>query len=178
MNTHTVELASRTSGDLAGKYLTFKLSREQYAIEILRVTEIIGLTPITRVPRCPPHILGVINLRGRIIPLIDMRIQFGIPSVPYDEKTCIVVVNTTIGEQKLLIGIVVDTVLEVTTFASSQIAQAPEYGASVNTSSILGIAKLLDGDVSILLDIDKALNFKDSEVLAELAAGREISGVR
>jgi purine-binding chemotaxis protein CheW len=148
----------RDSTHTAGKYLTFKLSKEQYGIDILKVTEIIGVVDITRVPNCPPHVLGVVNLRGKIIPLVDLRLRFRMAPVPYDDKTCIIVTSVKTNDTKLLIGMVVDTVVEVVCIPPERIASPPEYGTAVETSSIIGMGKLNDNDVAILLDLDKVLD--------------------
>jgi purine-binding chemotaxis protein CheW len=152
--------SSGSVGDgTAAKYLTFRLSKEQYAIDIMQVTEIIGMTDVTRVPNCPPHVLGVINLRGKIIPLVDLRLRFGMPKAAYDEKTCIIVTTVKTAEQKIVVGMVVDTVLEVALI--SNVCRTPEYGVSLDTSYVKGIAHLSSGDIAIVLDVDKALGNGD-----------------
>lgn len=142
---------------LAGRYLTFALSEEKYGLQILKVQEIIGLMPVTRVPHAPDYLKGVINLRGRIIPVVDLRLKFRLPSIPYDEKTCIIVVHTQVHDQTVPIGIVVDTVLEVINFQPSQLEAAPEYGMSLATNFLLGMGRTQDNNVIILIDIEKAL---------------------
>ncbi len=137
------------------KYLVFSLSRERYGFDILRVQEIIKVTNITRVPRAPDYIKGVINLRGKIIPVMDLRAKFGIASIPYDDKTCIIVVSGTRQSQPILIGIVVDTVVEVGNFNLSEIETAPNYGAVVDSTCIRGLGRRKDQGITVLLDLEK-----------------------
>ena len=134
------------------KYLAFSLSGEEYGIEISKVQEIIGVLAITRVPRTPEHISGVINLRGKIVPVLDMRILFGMEKKETTEETCIIVVHSDDVEM----GIIVDRVSEVVNISASQIEEAPAFGSSLDTDFILGIGKA-EGSVKILLDIDKVL---------------------
>ncbi len=136
---------------LGGKYLTFSLAGEEYGLEILKVREIIGIMDITAMPQVPPEVKGVINLRGKVIPVIDLRLKFGMEPAGYTEQTCIVVVD--VGA---LVGVIVDTVQEVLDIDERQIKPPPPLGASVDTSFILGMGKVKD-DVKILLDIDKVL---------------------
>ena len=143
---------------LAGKYLTFSLSNESYGVHILKVQEIIGVMNITHVPASPEYLKGVINLRGKIIPVVDLRLKFKLPEVPYDEKTCIIVVDVELGGKKMSVGIVVDTVLEVTNFAESAVEPAPEYGVNLSTPFVVGMGRTSDNAVIILIDIDKALS--------------------
>lgn len=140
------------AGGRGGKYLTFFFGPEEYGIEILRVREIIGLMPITAVPRAPDYIRGVVNLRGKVIPVLDLRTKFGMAGVDETEQTCIIVVQS--GEE--LVGVVVDKVSEVLDIADQDIVDAPALGAEVNTDYILGLGKS-EGTVKILLDIDRAL---------------------
>lgn len=155
--------------ELAGKYLTFNLSSEQYGIEILKVIEIIGVMNITRVPKSPEFVKGVINLRGKIIPVMDLRLRFGLDSRAYDEKTCIIVVHIKAEQNTIAIGMIVDTVLEVRDFDEKMIAATPEYGASLDTSFIRGMGKFANGQVTILLDIDLVLAKDESELLAQVS---------
>jgi purine-binding chemotaxis protein CheW len=137
----------------AGKYLTFVLDKEEYGIEILKVREIIKVIDITPVPQVSHYIKGVINLRGKVIPVADLRLNFGMEEKPHDEETCIIVLDVA-GK---LMGAVVDTVSEVLDIAGEQIEPAPDFGASLDTDYILGMGKIGD-TVKILLDIDKVLS--------------------
>lgn len=139
-----------------GKYLTFALDREEYGIGIIKVKEIIGLMPITPVPQTPAYVKGVINLRGKVIPVIDLRLRFGMERAAYTERTCIVVVEADAGADKALIGIVVDSVSEVLNIRGELIEETPAFGTKLTTDYILGMAKT-EGSLKILLDIDKVL---------------------
>ncbi len=154
--------------DLAGKYLTFSLSEERYGLEILKVQEIIGVPSITYVPKSPVYVKGVINLRGRIIPLIDLRTKFSLPTIGYDEKTCIIVVTMVKGETKIAVGVIVDTVLEVIDFAAREIEPAPDYGNQIDSHFIIGMGCKDGGALNILIDIEKALEPKEISQLVEV----------
>lgn len=136
------------------KLLTFSLGSEDYGISILKVKEIIGMMEITPVPRTPEFIKGVINLRGKIIPVMDLRTKFAMTEQEYDERTCIIVVEVIMKGAQKLIGVVVDMVSEVVTVPNEQIEPPPEYGTSAEHNSILGIGKIKD-KVVIILDIDE-----------------------
>ena len=151
--TLTAPISSRTRG---GKYLTFALGREEYGLEILKVREIIGYMDVTAVPRTPAYVKGVINLRGQVISVIDLRRKFAMEDVARTEQTCIVVVEIAQAGRKLSIGIVVDRVSEVLNIAAETIEDAPAFGTAVDTDFILGMGKIGDA-VKILLDIDRVL---------------------
>jgi len=140
-----------------GKYLTFSLKEEEYGIGILKVKEIIGMMPVTSVPRTPAFVKGVINLRGKVIPVIDLRAKFDMESIPYDERTCIIVVEIDGESATILIGIVVDSVSEVLNIKAEEIEAAPTFGTRLDTQYILGMAKT-EGGVKILLNIDRVLS--------------------
>jgi purine-binding chemotaxis protein CheW len=147
-----------------GEYLTFALANEEYGLEILKVREIIGYIEVTAVPQTPSHIKGVVNLRGQVIPVIDLRSKFGMATAEVTEQTCIIVVEITQSGRKFDTGIVVDRVQEVLDIAGQDIEDAPQFGSSVKTDFILGMGKIGDR-VKILLDIDKVLG---KEELAHL----------
>lgn len=153
-----------TGASRAGKFLTFVLAAESYGVEILKVREIIGMLPITRVPRTPEHVVGVINLRGKVIPITDLRRKFDMPPESATEKTCIIVVEARGVET----GIVVDEVSEVVDIAEEAIEDAPSFGTEVNTDYILGMGKSAEG-VELLLDIDRVLTTTDLEQIREAA---------
>jgi purine-binding chemotaxis protein CheW len=155
----------------SGKFLTFFLAEEEYGLEILKVREIIGMMDITPVPRTPEFIRGVINLRGKVIPIIDSRLKFGMDPVERTDETCIIVVQAA-GIQ---VGIVVDKVSEVLDIAGEEIEDAPSFGKEVNTDYILGIGKS-QGKVKLLLDIDKVLSDEDTSCLrqATVSSQREV----
>jgi purine-binding chemotaxis protein CheW len=154
--------------DRAGKYLTFSLAGEEYGINILKIKEIIGMLPITTVPQTPQFVKGVINLRGKVIPVIDLRLKFGMEPMAYGERTCIVVVEIEGTSGTILIGSVVDSVSEVLNIKGEDIEDPPAFGTSLSTDAILGMAKM-DGKVKILLDIDKVLNVEELTAMAESA---------
>ena len=154
---------------LAGKYLTFLLAQEQYGIGILKVKEIIGMMAITPIPKTPSHVKGVINLRGKVIPVIDLRLKFNLEETDYTERTCIIVIEIHAGESILPIGIVVDAVSEVINIRREDIEDTPAFGTKLNTDYILGMAKI-DGNVKILLEIDNVLNANEMETLEKAAA--------
>ena len=154
------------------KLLIFALGAEGYGVSILKVKEIIGMLDITPVPRTPDFIKGVINLRGKIIPIMDLRMKFGMDQKEYDERTCIIVIEVNIhGTQKLL-GVVVDMVSEVVTISQEQIEPPPEYGSTgLDNNFILGIGKIKDR-VVIILDIEDV--FMCEEVLKMLDSHQAI----
>ncbi len=139
-----------------GKYLTFTLGKEEYGIGILKVREIIGLLPVTPVPRTPGYVKGVINLRGKVIPVVDLRLKFDMEAMEYNERTCIIVVEIGNGSSSIQMGIVVDSVSEVLNINSTELEKTPVFGARLDTDYILGMAKM-GGEVKILLDIDRVL---------------------
>ncbi len=143
-----------------GKYLTFFLENEEYGIGILKVKEIIGMMPITSVPRTPEFVKGVINLRGKVIPVMDLRLKFSMDAIPYSDRTCIIVVEIESQDSTVLIGIVVDAVSEVLNIVENEIEEAPTFGSKLDTDYILGMAKM-GGGVKILLDIDRVLSDKE-----------------
>lgn len=146
--------------DREGKYLTFSLAGEEYGIGILKVKEIIGMMPVTPVPKTPPYVKGVINLRGKVIPVADLRLKFDMEETEYTERTCIIVVEIRNGDGQVLMGIVVDSVSEVLNIKAGEIEDTPAFGAGMETDYILGMAKTADG-VKILLDIDKVFGEED-----------------
>jgi purine-binding chemotaxis protein CheW len=152
----------------AGKYLTFFLAGEEYGVEILKVQEIIGRMPITPVPLTSNYILGVINLRGKIHPIMDLKIKFGMDSSEITDETCIIVIKTA----SLMMGVLVDKVSEVVTLTSGDIEDTPSFGADVNTEYLLGVGKT-GGSVRLLLDIEKIITASD---IIHLKKAAETSG--
>jgi purine-binding chemotaxis protein CheW len=141
---------------LAGKYLTFSLGSEEYGLPVLKVREIIKVMDITPVPQVPAHVKGVINLRGKVIPVIDLRAKFALPAQEYTERTCIVVVDVALSRERVMLGVVVDAVSEVLNIAAAEIDQTPDFGDRVVTDYMLGLAKVKN-TVKILLDLDCVL---------------------
>lgn len=158
---------AQESADLAGKYLTFALGREEYGIGILKIREIIGMMPITVVPQTPSFIKGVINLRGKVIPVTDLRMKFGLETTDYNERTCIIVVEIDCGSRKLVMGLVVDGVSEVANIKGGEIEGTPDFGSGSHNSYVKGMAKIAGG-VKILLDIDRILTGEQLSCLEDL----------
>ena len=161
-----LEQAIRATTVEAGKYLTFTLDTEEYGIGILKVKEIIGMIPITPVPRTPGYVKGVINLRGKVLPVIDLRLKFSMGEIPYTERTCIIVVEIDTKDEMVLIGIVVDAVSEVLSIAGESIENPPAFGTKLSTDYILGMAKT-DTGVKILLNIDQVLNQEEISLVKQ-----------
>jgi len=162
--------AAAAADDRSGKYLTFMLGREEYAIRVLQVKEIMGIQDITSVPQTPSYVKGVINLRGKVIPVMDLRLKFCLPEIPYTQRTCIIVVQVQTGRISISTGIVVDEVSEVLTLAAADIEDTPDFGEGTNVagSYLLGMAKV-KGKVKILLDIDRVLSGQELQGLEALA---------
>lgn len=156
--------AVKDMSSIEGKFLTFVLCGEEYGLEILKVREINGLMDITTVPQTPDYMKGVINLRGKVIPVIDLRLKFGLPVTEYTKETCIIVVDV----QNTLVGVVVDTVSEVIDVSSEEIEPTPHLGKHVNTDFILGMGKT-KGRIKILLDINKVLRSDELEAAEQMA---------
>ncbi len=160
--------ALEDSRDNDNKFLTFCLGQEEYGVEFLRVREIIGIIGITPVPQLPEYVKGVINLRGKIIPVIELRTKFALPSVEYTEATCVIVVEVAgeNGAEHFQMGVIVDSVSEVLNIARDDIEPAPKFGDGLSTEYILGMGKVSEDDrekVIILLDIDKVLTESEIE---------------
>jgi purine-binding chemotaxis protein CheW len=164
----TMDQAVRAMTSRDGKYLTFGLDGEEYGIGILKVREIIGMMAITSIPQTPGYIKGVINLRGKVIPVIDLRLKFGMESIAYTERTCIIVVEIKGSDRKIQMGVVVDSVSEVHNIKPGEIEDTPTFGAQMETDYILGMAKM-EGGVKILLDIDRVLSDRDFQDIAGAA---------
>jgi purine-binding chemotaxis protein CheW len=154
--TETRQAARPGAPSLGGKYLTFTLGNEEYGLPVLKVREIIKVMDITQVPQVPDHVRGVINLRGKVIPVIDLRRKFGLESQEHNERTCIIVADVDMGQSVVMMGIVVDSVSEVLNVAQSEIDATPDFGGQVTTDYVLGLAKV-KGTVKILLDLDRVL---------------------
>ena len=166
--TETMDQAVKAMADREGKYLTFALANEEYGIGILKIKEIIGMMPITSVPQTPGFVKGVINLRGKVIPVVDLRLKFRMEAKDYTERTCIIVVEIEGPTGMVMIGVVVDAVSEVLNIKAEDIEDTPTFGTKLNTDYILGMAKM-EGGVKILLDIDKVLNSDELALLDKAA---------
>jgi purine-binding chemotaxis protein CheW len=160
---HEPVTSAQTDGR-AGKYLTFQLANEEFGVRVLKVREIMGLQEITSVPQTPSHIKGVINLRGKVVPVIDLRLKFGIAAAEYTQRTCIIVTQVQSETGPVLIGAIVDGVSEVLNLADNEIENTPDFGEEVSSKYILGMAKV-KGKVKILLDIERVLSAQDLQNL-------------
>ncbi len=165
-NEQTTKVRGQT--DRAGKYLTFRLAQEEYGLEILKVQEIIGMMKVTRVPKVPDFMRGVINLRGKVIPVVDLRLKFAMEAREDTEKTCIIVVQISGRGQETTLGIIVDEVSEVMDIRRERIEPPPVFGADVDTTFLLGLGKI-DEKVILMLDIDRVLSAEEICVLEEAA---------
>ncbi len=160
---HTMEAEATSTTSAArgknrtGKYLTFSLSNESYGVDVLKVREIIRFLKITPVPQMPAYVKGVINLRGKVLPVIDLRLKFGLDAAEASERTCIVVVRVFAGGHDITLGMIVDSVEEVINLNESEIEETPEFGAKLDTAYLMGMAKV-KGTIKTLLDIDKVVS--------------------
>jgi purine-binding chemotaxis protein CheW len=161
------QAAALKSDDRGGKYLVFELGREEFGVRVLKVREIMGIQDITAVPQTPSHVKGVINLRGKVIPVVDLRLKFGLPEQEYTQRTCIIVVQVRSEAGPMLMGIVVDGVAEVLNLAATDIEDTPDFGDGTATPYLLGMAKV-KGKVKILLEIDRVLASTDLHALNAL----------
>lgn len=144
----------------AGKYLIFHLGEEEFGIQVQKVREIMGVQDITQVPQTPPHVKGVINLRGKVIPVVDLRLKFDMPAVDYTQRTCIIVAQVAGERGAIQMGIVVDGVVEVLNVAGADVEDTPSFGKEVEIPYVMGLAKL-KGKVKILLDIDLVMTARE-----------------
>ena len=155
-----------------GKYLTFTLAGEEYGIGIRKVREIVGMMTVTHVPQTPQYVKGVINLRGKVIPIVDLRLKFGMEAMAYTERTCIIVVEIAGEGKTIAMGIVVDSVSEVLNIRNGEIDDTPGFGSSLDTDYILGMAKMAGG-VKILLDIDRVLGEAGFSAIGRLSQSQQ-----
>ncbi|SDN51639.1 chemotaxis protein CheW [Pseudomonas jinjuensis] len=153
------------AGSLAQEYLTFTLGDEEYAIDILRVQEIRGYDRVTAIANAPPFIKGVINLRGAIVPIVDLRVKFNLADVSYDQFTVVIILN--VGRR--IIGAVVDSVSDVIALAADEIRPRPEFGASFDTEYLLGLATAGER-MLILVDIEKLMSSREMALVEAAAA--------
>lgn len=150
------EIQSSGGQGLGGKYLTFSLGSEEYGIVITKIREIIGIMEITAVPHTPDFIKGVINLRGRVIPILELRMRFGMELKEYDERTCIIVVDVPGPSGMVQVGMLVDSVSEVVNIADQDIEPPPDFGTVTEGHNIIGMGKI-KGKLKILLDVDQVI---------------------
>jgi purine-binding chemotaxis protein CheW len=160
----TEEASARRAIDRAGKYLTFHLGNEEFGIQVLRVREIMGIQDITGVPQTPSFVKGVLNLRGKVIPVVDLRLKFGLPEIEYTQRTCIIVVQVEGASGPMHMGAIVDGVSEVLNLSGADIEDTPDFGHDASTDYLLGMAKV-KGKVKILLDISRVLTTQELDGL-------------
>jgi purine-binding chemotaxis protein CheW len=154
--TDSTQTTPQRMAALAGKYLTFQIADEEYGLPVLKVREIIKIMNITVVPQVPSHVRGVINLRGKVIPVVDLRLKFGFPQRDYDDRTCIIVVEVTTPSSRVMMGVVIDAVSEVLNISTDELEDTPDFGSRVNADYIKAMAKV-KGKVKILVDLDSVL---------------------
>jgi purine-binding chemotaxis protein CheW len=152
----------------SGKYLVFHLGREEFGVHVLNVREIMGLQEITMVPQTPAFVKGVINLRGKVVPVIDLRLKFHLPGEEYTQRTCIIVLQVQHPSGTIHMGMIVDGVSEVLNLQESDIEDTPDFGSEMTVPYILGLAKI-KGKVKILLDIDQVLTVQEVHGLESLS---------
>ena len=167
MGAGTAAVESNLGQGLGGKYLTFTLGTEEYGIVITKVREIIGIMEITAVPHTPDFIKGVINLRGRVIPIIELRMRFGMEVKAYDDRTCIIVVDVPGPTGTVQVGMLVDSVSEVINIAPQDIEPPPDFGVSTDAENIIGMGKI-KGKLKILLDVDQVIGRTLASALSAL----------
>ena len=154
-----------TSGAIGGEFLTFTLGPEEYGLDILKVQEIRGYDAVTTIANTPEFIKGVINLRGIIVPIVDMRIKFKLQNINYDQLTVVIILNLA----SRVVGMVVDGVSDVIALTPEQIKVAPQFGATLDTKYLMGLGTI-DERMLILVDIEKLMNSSDMELVDKLAA--------
>ncbi|MDY7575354.1 chemotaxis protein CheW [Actimicrobium sp. CCI2.3] len=159
-------LGAKSTADIAGnEFLAFTLGKEEYGIDILKVQEIRGYEAVTRIANAPEFVKGVVNLRGIIVPIVDMRIKFNLGEPTYDQFTVVIILN--IGGR--VMGMVVDSVSDVITLSAEQIKPAPEMGTAFNTDYLIGLGTL-DERMLILIDIDKLMSSSEMGLIEKIAA--------
>ncbi len=151
------------------RYLSFVIDNENYCIDILKVKELLGMTTITPLPKTDNFIKGVINLRGQIIPIIDLRLKFGLEEIPYTKQTGIIIVEVSFSGEGMLMGIIVDRILEVINITEDNISKISYLNARIKAEYIRGIANTEDG-IKIILDVLKILNSEELSLMKETVA--------
>ena len=157
------EAEKKESPTYEGQFLTFTLNSEEYGIEILKVREIIGVMDITTVPQTPEFMKGVINLRGTVIPVVDLRLKFSMPEEEYTQETCVIVVEANNSQ----VGIIVDSVSEVLNIQNGEIEETPSFGQGIDTDFIMGLGKVKER-IIILLNIEQILSSEVMDVVKQI----------
>jgi purine-binding chemotaxis protein CheW len=156
--------ASQKQDRRVGKYLTFGLGKEEFALQVTHVREIMGIQEISAAPRTPGYVKGVLNLRGKVVPVVDLRLKFDLPEIEYTQRTCIIVAQIENRAGRLTTGIIVDGVSEVLTLQAGEIVDTPDFGNGVETPYILGMAKIKN-KVKILLDLNRVFTAREVQRL-------------
>jgi purine-binding chemotaxis protein CheW len=164
---HAIQLPSSSTDRRGGKYLIFSLADEEFGVRVLKIKEIMGMQEITAVPNTAPYVKGVINLRGQVIPVVDLRMKFSLPPSDYTHRTCIIVVTTQGKAGDRLVGAIADGVAEVLTLSDEEIEDTPDFGGGATSPYLLGMAKV-KGTVKILLDIDEVLGEQEAIEMSAL----------
>jgi purine-binding chemotaxis protein CheW len=167
-STVVLEKEHSAAKDRSGKYLVFHLGQEEFGIPVLNVREIMGIQDITAVPHTPPYVKGVINLRGKVVPVVDLRLKFDLPPQEYTARTCIIVVQARTESGLIFMGVAVDGVVEVLNVAATEIEDTPDFGDRAAMPYLLGLAKV-KGKVKILLDIERVLTGQDFQAMNVLS---------
>ncbi len=162
----------RDDNVVAQQYVSFSLGEELFAVEVTRAREILSLVPVTKVPQTPDFLRGVINLRGQVVPVIDMRLKLGLPSGEQTRDTCVIVMEVLVDDEPLVVGAMADAVREVLELTDDQIEPAPRLGSRLNTEYIRGMGKV-DEQFMILLDIDQVFNADDLKNLQDVEEGKD-----
>ncbi len=163
----TVATSSMGQEESGSQFLTFQLDNEAYGVDILRVQEIKGWTPVTCIPNTPEYLKGVLNLRGTIVPIIDMRLRFNLETMEYNAETVIIVLSVQSGSGERVVGIVVDSVSDVLSVKTEEMKPSPDFGTNVHTEFIDGLAAV-DEQMVMLLDIDKMLSTDEISALESI----------
>jgi len=158
----------------SAQYLTFFLAGEEYAAGILRVKEILQYEPVTRIPTTPPWIRGVMNLRGSVVPVVDLAVKFGLPETPVTKWTCVLIVELEVDGQRVVMGVMADAVTEVVDLKPEEIAPPPSFGTRVRVDYLLGMGKVPGKKFVLLLDLDRVLS--EAELLSASNAAAESPG--
>ena len=161
------EISGKAMLGKEGKYLSYVMGDQEFGMDILKIREIIGMVPIRSLPQTPPYVKGVINLRGRVIPVLDLRLKFDMAETEFTDRSCIIVLELGFDGQPVNIGIAVDRVSEVLDIKASEIESTPSFGADIDTSHLLAMATM-DKGVKILLDIDNILTDKEVKALGHI----------
>ncbi|HEX6372644.1 MAG TPA: chemotaxis protein CheW [Longimicrobium sp.] len=162
-------MSTATGAAQAGQYLTFQLAGEEYAVELLQAREILRYEQVTRVPTAPPSIRGVLNLRGRVVPVVDLAVKLGLPDTPVTGRTCIVIVDVALGGERTVMGVIAEAVSQVVDLGAGDIEPPPPFGPRARVEFLRGMARLGER-FALLLDLDLLLSAEDAAAAVAVAA--------